>query len=137
MEVGATRGRCYLVYGLAPAEMSARAANEALNDYIAEHRRGIPVFHDHFTGKPHGGFAVLYVDSEDQRELLEDPGPLAGWEISVHALVFALTPVGFDAQTQFTLEQYGQTTLDELRAAEQPDPRYWWRQEEDESESDS
>lgn len=119
------------MFALAPAELSARAANEALNDYVADSRRGVPVFHDHFTGRPHGGFAVLYVDSDEARDLLEEPGPLAGWEISVHALVFALTPVGFEAQTQFTLEQYGKTTLDELRVAEKSDPRYWWRRNED------
>jgi hypothetical protein len=120
-------GRCHLVYALAPDGMAAREANEALNEYIGERRRGIPVMHDHFTGKPHGGFAVLYVADEQQLALLDDPGPLVGWQIRAHVLVFALTPVGFTAQTEFTLEEYGKTTLARLRAEEAPDPRYWWR----------
>ena len=123
----ASDGRCYFLYCLAPVQLSASAANEALNDYIADRRRGVPVFHDHFIGNPHGGLAIMYVDSDEQRALLDDHGPLAGWDVRVHSLVFALTPVGFDAQTRFTLEQYGETSLDELRATEQPDPRYWWR----------
>jgi hypothetical protein len=121
------RRRCFLVYALAPEGMSARAANEALNEYIGDTRRGIPVFHDHFTGRPHGGFAVFDVRNEDELALLEDPGLLAGWRIAHHPLVFALTALGFEAQSRFTLEAYGKTTFDELRAAEEPDPRFWWR----------
>ncbi|MGH3030101.1 MAG: hypothetical protein ACRDNE_04940 [Gaiellaceae bacterium] len=58
---------------------------------------------------------------------VRDPGPLAGWDIRVHGLTFALTAVGFAAQSEFTLEQYRGTTLEALRAAELPDKRYWWR----------
>jgi hypothetical protein len=119
--------RCYLVYATAPDGVSARAANDALNEYVADRRRGIQVFHDHFTGKPHGGFAVVYPRTEQEASLLADAGPLEGWELNVHALTFALSPVGFAAQTEFTLEAYGETSLDELRAAEADDPRYWWR----------
>jgi hypothetical protein len=121
------QARCYLVYALAPEALAAREANEALNAYIEDLGRGIPVFHDHFTGRPHGGFAVLFVETAEQYERFDDPGPLAGWDISVHPLVFALTPVGFVAQTEFTLEGYGKTSLAALRAAEEPDPRFWWR----------
>lgn len=123
------QARCYVVYALAPDGMRARAANDALNAYIEDRRRGLPVFHDHFTRKPHGGFAVLYVSNAEELALLDDPGSLDGWDLTVHPLVFALAPLGFLAQTQFTLEAYGKTTLDELRAAEEPDPRYWWRDE--------
>lgn len=121
------RARCYFVYALAPDTMSARDANDALNTYIEDARRGLPVFHDHFTGRPHGGFAVLYPRSADEHAMLDEPGPLDAWQLAVHPIVFALTPVGFAAQTEFTLEAYGKTTLEELRAAEEPDPRYWWR----------
>jgi hypothetical protein len=119
--------RCYLVYATAPDGVSARAANDALNEYVADGRRGIPVFHDHFTGKPHGGVAVVYPRTAEEAELLDDPGPLEGWDVVVHALTFALAPVGFAAQTEFTLAAYGETSLDELRAVEADDPRYWWR----------
>ncbi len=119
-------GRCHLVYAVAPSGVSAREANELLNEYVADRRRGLAVCHDHFVGAPHGGFVVLDVRSEEERALLADPGPLAGWELRAHPLTFALTAVGFAAQTDFTLEQYRATTLAELAAAEAPDPRHWW-----------
>jgi hypothetical protein len=119
--------RCYLVYATVPEGVSARAANDALNEYVADGRRGIPVFHDHFTGKPHGGVAVFYPRTADEVALMDAAGPLEGWGVNIHALTFALTPVGFAAQTEFTLEAYGETSLDDLRDAEADDPRYWWR----------
>ena len=119
--------RCYLVYAKAPDGVSARAANDALNEYVADRRRGIPVFHDHFTGKPHGGVAVFYPRTAEEAALLDVPGPLEGWELDVHALTFAIAPVGFVAQTEFTLEGYGETSLARLRDEEADDPRYWWR----------
>jgi hypothetical protein len=35
-------------------------------------------------------------------------------------------PVAFAALNEFTLETYGKTTLDDLRVAEEQDPRHWW-----------
>jgi hypothetical protein len=125
------RARCHLVYALAPEAMPAAEANDALNEYVDDARRGVPVFHDHFSARPHGGCAVFEVRSEDELALLDDPGPLAGWRIAHHPLAFALTAVGFTAQTEFTLEAYGRTTLAKLRAAEPPDPRFWWRRREE------
>jgi hypothetical protein len=119
--------RCWLVHAIAPQDLSAREANDALNRYISDLSRGIPVVHDHFTGTPHGGFAVLFPRNDRELARLDDHGPLAGWTITTHALVFSLTPVGFDAQLAFTIENYGKTTLDELRAAEPEDARYWWQ----------
>ena len=119
--------RCYLVHALAPPEVAARAANDRLNEYVEDARRGICAFHDHFTRRPHGGVVVLDVETSEQHALLDDHGPLEGWDVRVHALTFALSAVGFFAQATFTLEAYRHTTLDELRAAEEPDPRFWWR----------
>ncbi len=124
--VGVVKDRCYLVYALAPDDVGAREANERLNRYIGDATRGVPVVHDHFVGR-HGGFAVFHVRNDEERARLEDPGPLAGWEIEIHPLTFALSPVGFAAQVDFTLESYAGTALDRLRAEEQPDPRYWWQ----------
>ena len=98
-----------------------------LNEYVAQAGRGVPVFHDHFTGRPHGGVAVFEVRSEPEEARLQEHGPLDGWSVSVHGLTFALSGVGFAAQTEFTLETYGGTTLDALREAEEADPRFWWR----------
>jgi hypothetical protein len=119
-------GRCFLVYALAPEGTTAREANDRLNEYVADQRRGLSVWHDHFIGA-HGGAAVFDVRSDDERALLEDPGPLAGWELAVHPLTFSLSSVGFSAQTSFTLEAYRGVTLEELAAAEPEDPRFWWR----------
>jgi hypothetical protein len=124
--------RCYLVYAVAPAGMSARDANDRFNDYIADERRGVCVFHDHFIGE-HGGVVVFDVRSADELAAVHDPGPLTGWDIRVHGLTFALTAVGFAAQMEFTLDQYRGTTLEALRAAEAADKRYWWRERSDSS----
>jgi hypothetical protein len=120
-------GRCYVVYAVAPPEVSARGANSALNAYIEDRRRGVVVFHDHFTGSPHGGFAVFDVRTQDELALLDDPGPLTGWELRVHALTFSLSAVGFVEQAQFTVREYAKTSFDDLRTAEPADPRFWWQ----------
>ena len=122
----AVSSRCHLVYALAPAGVSAREANDLLNEYVADESRGLAVWHDHFVGE-HGGAVVLDARSEDEEARLGDPGPLAGWQLSVHPLTFSLSAIGFSAQTSFTLEQYRGVSLDELAAGEPDDPRYWWR----------
>jgi hypothetical protein len=86
----------------------------------------VSVWHDHFVGV-RGGVIALDVRSDDERALLDDPGPLAGWTVSVHPLTFSLSAVGFAAQTSFTLESYRDVSLDELAADEPDDPRFWWR----------
>jgi len=125
--VNEARSRCFLVYALAPEGLSAREANELLNAYIGETGRGLIVSHDHFTGRPHGGFAVFEVQTEEEEAKLGDPGPLAGWQISSHALTFSLTAVGFVAQADFTLRNYGGTSLADLERAESPEQRFWWQ----------
>ena len=123
----AAQRRCYLVYALAPDGMTARDANDRLNAYIEDRTRGLVVFHDHFTGKPHGGVAVFDVETDEERERLAELGPLDGWRVGIHGLTFALTAVGFAEQLALTLEGYRSVTLEELRAAEQPDKRFWWQ----------
>jgi hypothetical protein len=118
--------RCVLVYALAPEETTAREPNDRLNEYVAERRRGLAVWHDHFVGL-HGGAVVLDVHSDDEETLLGDPGPFAGWRLSFHPLTFSLSAVGFAAQTSFTLERHSEVTLEEPAAAEPADPRFWWQ----------
>jgi hypothetical protein len=118
--------RCHLVYALAPNGVSAREANDLLNEYVADCSRGLAVWHDHFIGK-HGGTVVLEVRGEQEEARLADLGPLEGWAVSSHPLTFSLTGVGFSAQTALTLESYRDTSLEQLAAAEADDPRYWWR----------
>jgi hypothetical protein len=118
--------RCHLVYGLAPRGVNAREANDLLNEYVADESRGLAVWHDHFVGE-HGGAVVLDTRGDDEEARLRDPGPLEGWQLSIHPLTFSLSAVGFSAQTSFTLEQYRDVSLEELAAAEPDDPRYWWK----------
>jgi rhodanese-related sulfurtransferase len=120
------RGRCQLIYALAPPGTSARKTNDLLNEHVADRSRGLAVWHDHFVGE-HGGAVVLDVRDDDEHARLAEPGPLEGWELSLHPLTFSLSAVGFAAQTSFTLESYRDVSLDELAAAEPDDPRYWWR----------
>jgi hypothetical protein len=119
-------GRCFLVHAIAPSGTTARAANDRLNEYVAERGRGLAVWHDHFVGA-HGGAVVLDVRSDEERALLDDPGPLAGWQVSVHPLTFSLSAVGFAAQTAFTLERYRDVSLAALAASEPDDRRFWWQ----------
>jgi hypothetical protein len=118
--------RCYLVYAIAPEGVAARQANELLNAYVEDRRRGFAVFHDHFTGKPHGGLAVFDIRDQEAYDLLSQPGPLDGWELSTHALTFSMAATGFAAQMNLTAEEYGGKTLSERRAEEGEDERYWW-----------
>jgi hypothetical protein len=120
------KGRCFLIYALAPEGTTAREANDRLNEYVADRRRGLAVWHDHFVGV-HGGTVVLDVRSDEEQALLDDPGPLVGWQVSVQPLTFSLSAVGFAAQTSFTLERYRGASLNELTAAERADPRFWWQ----------
>jgi hypothetical protein len=119
--------RCYFVYAVAPKGTPARDANDLLNAYIEAAGRGLHIFHDHFTGEPHGGIAVLEVRNDAEEAQLAEPGPLAGWEIAIHALTFSLTGVGFVAQTELTIEGYGKTTIEALRNGEPENPRFWWQ----------
>jgi hypothetical protein len=118
--------RCHLVVALAPEGLSAGAANALFNEYVADERRGIVVYHDHFIGR-HGGVAVFDVRTDEEHTLLDDPGPLAGWRLASHPLVFSQSAVGFAAQTAFTLDRYRGTSLAELEAAEEPSARSWWQ----------
>jgi hypothetical protein len=120
--------RCHLVYAIAPEGVSARKANDLLNEYVEDRRRGISVFHDHFTAKPHGGIAVWEVRDEAEGALLENPGPLEGWDVRSHPLVYALTARGFAALVDFSLERFAGTSLAQLEAEEEADPRFWWRE---------
>ena len=123
---GVTR-RCYFVHACAPPGTTARAANELLNRYVEERDRGIAVFHDHFSRRPHDGFVVLDVQTEAELARLEELGPLEGWTVAVHPLTFSLTAVGFAAQADLTLDACRDTSLEQLREAERHDRRFWWQ----------
>lgn len=120
------KNRCYLVYAVAPPEVSPSEADEALNEYIADTRRGVCVSHDHFVGTG-GGFAVFDVRDEKQLALLDDPGPLKRWRLEIQPLAFSLNALGFVGQVEFTLKEYRGMTLNDLRKSEPEKKRDWWR----------
>lgn len=122
--------RCFLVYALAPEGLSAAEANRLLNQYVEDRARGLALYHDHFIGAP-GGVVLFYVERQEEREALEDPGPLAGWRVEVRPLVFARSPGAFDEQIAFTLRAYRSEDWKRLR--QQARPQYGQAEEEAET----
>jgi hypothetical protein len=119
--------RCFVAFALAPEGLTAVSAYAQLSEFVADPSHGLPVFHDHFSRKPHGGIAVIFPRNESECARLDELGLLVDWEVSISPLAFALTPIGFAAQTSFTLDWYGHVSLEELATSEKPNPAYWWR----------
>jgi hypothetical protein len=80
--------RCWVVSGYAPEGTTVAQANDALNAFVADPRRGPLLFHDHFADRP-GGIAVFAPDTPDELAALKEAGPLAAWSVAVHPLIFA------------------------------------------------
>ncbi len=111
--------RCFLVYALAPDGVSPSEANRLLNAYVADERRGLAVFHDHFIGQP-GGVAVVFAETAEQRAALGDTGPLEGWRLEVRPLIYSRSPSGFDEQAAYTLRAYRRADWEQLRREQRP-----------------
>lgn len=128
--------RCFLVYALAPDEISPAQANRRFNEFLADRALPLVLFHDHFIGQA-GGVAVFYAETADERAMLAQCEGLEGWRVEVHPLIFSYSPAAFDAQTAFTLRAYRGLDWDRLRREERPaygDPQ---REAETASEDDS
>ncbi len=89
------------------------------NAFVADHRRGLSLFHDHFIGDP-GGTAIFFAETDEQRSALADPAPLEGWRIEIRLLIYSRSPAGFDEQTAYTLRAYRQAEWDRLRMEQRP-----------------
>lgn len=111
--------RCFLVYALAPEGVSPAEANRLLNAYVADERRGLAVFHDHFIGRP-GGVAVFFAETAEQRAAIADLGPLEGWHVEIRPLIYSRSPAGFDEQTAYTLRAYRNADWEKLRVEQRP-----------------
>ncbi len=103
---------CYLVYALAPVSLSRREADALFNSYIAQRERGIVVHHDHFIDRP-GAFAVFEVRTQEQKRWITNPGPLVGWHIAAHPLLFSPDGAGFFLQADSTMRHFRETSLDQ------------------------
>mgnify|MGYP003436684580 CR=1 FL=1 len=111
--------RCFLVYALAPESLSAAEANRLFNAYVADAKRGLSLFHDHFIGR-RGGMAVFFVETEKEREALEDLAELADWQVNIHPLIFSYNPAAFDEQIAFTLKSYRNADWETLQQDKRP-----------------
>jgi hypothetical protein len=111
--------RCFLVYALAPPALPAAEANRLFNEYLADRDLPLPLFHDHFIGRP-GGLALFFVETPAQRDALLDAAGLEGWQVEVRPLVYAYSPAAFDAQIAFTLRAYRGLDWDRVRADRRP-----------------
>jgi hypothetical protein len=111
--------RCFLVYVLAPKDLPAAKANELFNAYVADSKRGLSLFHDHFIGQ-RGGVAIFFVETDEEREALEDLGELADWQVNIHPLIFSYGPAAFDEQIAFTLKAYRNADWESLQGEKRP-----------------
>ena len=111
--------RCFLVYALAPDDLSAAEANRIFNEFVGN--RGLPlvIFHDHFIGQP-GGVAIFYVDSVEVRDALLYQNHLDGWHVEIQPLIFSYSPSAFDEQTAFTLRAYRGMNWEDLQKEKRP-----------------
>jgi hypothetical protein len=111
--------RCFLVYALAPKDLPATKANELFNAYVADSKRGLSLFHDHFIGQ-RGGVAIFFVETAKEREALENLGELADWQVDIHPLIFSYSPAAFDEQIAFTLKAYRNADWESLQREKRP-----------------
>lgn len=113
------RPRCFLIYALAPDELSPGEANQTFNAFIADRSLPLPIFHDHFLGGP-GGIAIFYAATDEERKALAESEHLKGWEVDIRPLIYARSPAGFDEQTSFTLRAYRGLSWDRVRIEDRP-----------------
>ena len=111
--------RCFLLYALAPGDLSAAEANHIFNNFIADPSLPLAVFHDHFIGQP-GGLAIFYVDSPESRDALLAQKHLEGWQVEYQPLIFSYSPSAFDEQTAFTLKAYRGLDWEALQKEKRP-----------------
>ncbi len=111
--------RCFLIYALAPADLSPVQANRLFNEFIADRRLPLVIFHDHFIGHP-GGVAIFFVETVQEQERLASSEWLSGWQVEIHPLIFSYSPAAFDEQTAFTLRRYRERDWEELQQERRP-----------------
>lgn len=117
--------RCFLVYALAPDGMPAGEVNRIFNDFVADRKLPLAVYHDHFIGQA-GGVAIFFVENAVQRDALMDGDHLPGWRVEIHPLIFSHSPAAFDEQIAFTLKAYRGQNWEKVQKESRPvygDPR--------------
>jgi hypothetical protein len=111
--------RCFLVYALAPENLSAAEANQIFNNFIGDTNLPLAIYHDHFIGQP-GGIAIFFVDTPQERDILLNQKHLEGWQVDYQPLIFSYSPSAFDEQTAFTLKAYRGVDWEDLQKEQRP-----------------
>lgn len=112
--------RCFLVYALAPENVSAAEANRQFNTFIGDGDLPLVLFHDHFIGQP-GGFAIFFAENEPERLALDNvQARLKGWSVELRPLIFSYSPAAFDEQIAFTLKAYRGMSWERLQRELRP-----------------
>lgn len=106
---------CWLMFAYAPDGTTMRDANDAINAYVADEARGLCLFHDHFADRA-GGTAVFAIETDDELDALRQPGPLEGWDVHLHPLIFSGDKLGFLFQCDYTMIGYRKRRLSDLYA---------------------
>lgn len=111
--------RCFLLYALAPSELSAAEANRILNGFIGDPALPLAIFHDHFIGQA-GGIVIFYVETTEERDALLAQTYLDGWHVEIQPLIFSHSPSALDAQIAFTLRAYRGVDWEVLQKEKRP-----------------
>lgn len=111
--------RCFLLYALAPAGLSAAEANRILNAFIGDPALPPAIFHDHFIGQP-GGLVIFFVETPEERDALLAPSGLDGWRVEIQPLIFSHSPAALDEQIAFTLRAYRGLSWEALQKEKRP-----------------
>jgi hypothetical protein len=99
--------------------MRAAEVNERFNEYVADRRLPLCLFHDHFIGTL-GGVAIFFVATPAERDALHASNILEGWKVEVHPLIYSHSPAAFDEQIAFTLRAYRSTDWEQLQREQRP-----------------
>ncbi|MHC4955551.1 MAG: hypothetical protein ACYTGZ_17000 [Planctomycetota bacterium] len=113
MSLKKSEKRCWVVWADAPEGTSMRSANDSFNAFVADEARGLLLFHDHFGDRP-GGVAVFAIETDSELAAVKDPGPLAGWSVRPHPLIFSEGALGFLFQIDYSMIGYRKRRLPDL-----------------------
>ncbi len=108
---------CVLVYALAPADATCAQANRKFNEFVADKRLPLALFHDHFIGQP-GGVAIFFLETFEEQDELAKCSLLDGWQVEIRPFTLSYNPSAFDDQIAYTLRQYRGLNWEQLHGRE-------------------
>ena len=113
--------RCYLLYAIAPQDISPAEANQTLNQICGDSRLPLTIFHDHFIGQA-GGLIIFFAETPVEREALQQNlgDYLADWNYQLHPLIYSYSPAAFDEQIAYTLKAYRNQEWEQVRNDKRP-----------------